>query len=208
MYIPLMPASPIKKSLGFNLIEIMVAIVIIAVLAAIGTNYYFSQIRKSRITTAQSYLQELSSYMEQQYRDRKAYPSTIPDAYLSLPPQIVNDYNRPILALFDSNPPSYRIFLNVISTGPLMGRFNSSVSPYSLNLAIDSDYHRWFERTKCDCSQAETDACGYNVATELNWEDFAQSLAASNNTTAWTLATKTYVNGATPSNSTKTCKEF
>lgn len=205
------PMRPTHRGLlrGFNLIEVMVALVIVAILATIGTNAYFSQIRKSRVTIAQQYLQDIAGVMERYYLDHKTFPSTLPISYQKVPVEITKDYAPPQLVIFDTVPASYRVFLNVLPTSNLLNSFNRNIPPHTLNLALDSDSHRWFETSNCSCTSGITyTSCNWGGSRVNSWEDFASSLGAvPSSGDSWTLHNKN-LDYTVRSNNPIACKAY
>jgi type IV pilus assembly protein PilE len=61
------------RSRGFTLIELMIAVAIVAVLAAIAMPSYSEYIRRSRITEAISALSGMRVKMEQFFQDNRTY---------------------------------------------------------------------------------------------------------------------------------------
>jgi type IV pilus assembly protein PilE len=61
------------RSRGFTLIELMIAVAIVAVLAAIAIPSYSEYIRRSRITEAVSALSGMRVKMEQFFQDNRTY---------------------------------------------------------------------------------------------------------------------------------------
>lgn len=154
---------------GFTIIELMIAIVIVAILAAIGYNSYFNYIRASRVTMAQQYLQEIMSYQSKYYLDHKAFNPNLPTSFAQLPPEIAKDFNRPVIWITNSVPPMLTVYLQINNNSPILTRHNPSVPPYSLNLAINSTHMGWYERDACDCSQSTE--CTRDANRELTWEE-------------------------------------
>lgn len=70
-----MPAIGNKRSLGFSLIELMVAVVIIGILAAIALPAYQGYVQKSKIRAAQADLVALSLAVENHYQRTLSYPT-------------------------------------------------------------------------------------------------------------------------------------
>ena len=60
---------------GFTLIEVMIAVVIIAILAAIAIPNYRDYVTRSRIVEATSGLADARVKMEQYFQDNRAYPA-------------------------------------------------------------------------------------------------------------------------------------
>ena len=59
--------SVARKATGFTLIELMIVVAIIGIIAAIAFPSYQNQVQKTRRTTAQSDLLELTQWMERRY---------------------------------------------------------------------------------------------------------------------------------------------
>jgi type IV pilus assembly protein PilE len=68
-----------RKIAGFTLIELVVAMVIAAILAAIAIPSYSSYVRKSRRTDAKTALLDIASLEERLYSTTNAYSSTPTD---------------------------------------------------------------------------------------------------------------------------------
>ncbi|CCG94227.1 MULTISPECIES: type IV pilin protein [Marinobacter] len=57
----------IQSNAGFTLVELMIAVAIIAIIAAIALPLYQNQVEQTRRTTAQADLLELAQWMERRY---------------------------------------------------------------------------------------------------------------------------------------------
>lgn len=66
---------------GFNLIELMIVLAILAIVVALGYPSYRDQIKKSRRTEGMAQLLELADRMERAYTDQASYPDQIDALY-------------------------------------------------------------------------------------------------------------------------------
>ncbi|HEY7772115.1 MAG TPA: type IV pilin protein [Marinagarivorans sp.] len=69
----------VKKNKGFTLIEMMIAIAVIAILASIAFSSYQSSILKSKRKAALSTLMELTSEQEEYFVNNKGYATDLTD---------------------------------------------------------------------------------------------------------------------------------
>lgn len=67
-----------KQSRGFTIIELMIAVAIIAILAAIALPAYNDYVRRGKITEAFTGLAEFRVRMEQYYQDNRKYDGPTP----------------------------------------------------------------------------------------------------------------------------------
>lgn len=72
MYRP-RPGYPAVGSHGFTLIELMVAVAVLGIMAAIAVPSYTSYMKKSRLTEAPPLLLTMSARMERTFLDTRAY---------------------------------------------------------------------------------------------------------------------------------------
>jgi len=112
---------------GFSLLELMVAVVIIGILAAIAIPNYNAYMVKTRRSTAKSELQNLANAMERHYTTTNSYTGAgttggdtgAPTIY---PAQVPNDgtayYNLTIEAVTQT---TYTLRATPIATGPQAG---------------------------------------------------------------------------------------
>lgn len=66
-----------KGSGGFTLIELMIAVVIIGVLAAIALPAYDGYVVRSNRTVAKTVIMKIAGHQESYFNDRKAYAATL-----------------------------------------------------------------------------------------------------------------------------------
>jgi len=64
---------PARSSAGFTLIELMIALAVVAFLAGIAIPQYGDHMQRSRLTAAAAALKDLRARMEQRYADNRTY---------------------------------------------------------------------------------------------------------------------------------------
>ncbi len=77
---------------GFTLMELMIAVAIVGILAAIAYPSYAQYVRKSKRSTAQAALVDIANKQQAYQLDRRAYTATLADVAFSTPPEIARDY--------------------------------------------------------------------------------------------------------------------
>ncbi len=72
---------------GFSLIELMIAVAVIAILSAIGYPSYMNHVRSAHRSDAKAALLELAQFMERQYSSSGTYvfPSGVTLPYTTIP---------------------------------------------------------------------------------------------------------------------------
>ncbi len=68
-----MTALKRKSAAGFTLVELMIAVVIVAILTMIAYPSYLDQVRQTRRSMAQGDLMELASFMERYFTENNTY---------------------------------------------------------------------------------------------------------------------------------------
>ncbi len=81
-----------NTSRGFTLIELMIAVAIVSILAAIAYPSYTSYVRKGKRATAQAALLDLASKQQTYLLDRRAYTDTLSNLGFQVPKEIEGDY--------------------------------------------------------------------------------------------------------------------
>jgi len=69
-----------KKQLGFTLIELMVAVAIVAILVVVALPAYTSYVTRNKLTGAPAQLLDLRLQMEQLYQDNRTYQNPAANA--------------------------------------------------------------------------------------------------------------------------------
>lgn len=99
---------------GFTLMELMIAVVIVAILAAVALPLYTDQIRKGRRADAQSLLADIVAKQQQFLLDRRAYATSVTDppasGGLSITiPGNVSAYYSISIETSNDPPPSFKL---------------------------------------------------------------------------------------------------
>jgi type IV pilus assembly protein PilE len=99
--------TSIRKSSGFTLVELIVAMVIAAILAAVAIPAYSNYVRKARRTDAKTALLDMASLEERYFSVNNQYSSTATDIGYAAWPVVVGsgsgDYS---IAISNVNPPA------------------------------------------------------------------------------------------------------
>ena len=93
---------------GFTLMELMIAVVIVGILAAIAWPSYQAQMRKGHRAAAQSYMMDLAQRQGQYLVDARVYASTEAQLRYSTPAEVAPYYTIDIAAPAVS-PPAFTI---------------------------------------------------------------------------------------------------
>ena len=97
---------------GFTLVELLVALAVVAVVAALAYPMYSDQMKKGRRAAAQAFLVEVASRQQQYLIDARNYAvgaGAIAALSLTVPPEVAQFYTVNVEPEVVTNPPTYRL---------------------------------------------------------------------------------------------------
>jgi type IV pilus assembly protein PilE len=101
------------RNRGFSLIELVVAITIVGILAAIALPAYTSQLRKSSRAEAQSVLTTAAGNEQQYLLNRRAYGSSFAEINVAVPADLNGKYTFAVAAAVGP-PPTFTLTATAI----------------------------------------------------------------------------------------------
>lgn len=116
-----------KHTRGFSLIELMVAVAIIAILAVIVIPSYQSHLVKGSRAAAQAFMLDVENREKQYLLDARAYTNSLTTLGMATPADVSKYYNVTIVVA--ATPPSF-----TITAAPIAGTRQASDG----NLTLDS----------------------------------------------------------------------
>lgn len=119
---------------GFTLIELMIAVAIVAILATIAYPSYMVQMRKSRRADAESALMDIAQRQQQYLLDARAYAPDVPTLNVTIPSVVASFYTLQICQLATppcappgGTPPAFAVVATPIPGSPQASDFILSI---------------------------------------------------------------------------------
>ncbi len=102
-----------RRPAGFTLIELMIAVIVIGILAAVAIPNYTQYVKRSNQSAAQQFLSEAASRAEQYRMDARAYPESLGSGSngldVSIPDGVDEFYAVSISTSNGATPPKYEL---------------------------------------------------------------------------------------------------
>lgn len=108
-----------RRSAGFTLIELMIAVAIIGILAAVAYPAYQDSVRKGNRTSAQAFMMDVAQRQKQYFLDNRGYANNLQTLYNMTtdptPSDVAKHYNISV-TLLPGPPPGFRVDAQASST--------------------------------------------------------------------------------------------
>lgn len=119
-------SKPCRVQRGFTLLELMIAVAVVAILAAIAYPSYQSHLISSRRASAQSHLMDISQREQQYLLDARSYASDLVTLNMTTPSDVSSYYT--IAITVSSTPPTF-----TATATPITGTSQASDGALSIN---------------------------------------------------------------------------
>ena len=111
-----------RRASGFTLIELMIAVVVVAILVAIALPSYQAYMARAVRSQGQQFLTDLAQRQEQYFLDARSYATglgvTAGNINMSIPDQVAAKYQAPVFVVNNAAvPPTFMIVLAPVAGG-------------------------------------------------------------------------------------------
>jgi type IV pilus assembly protein PilE len=103
------PAN-VRAARGFTLIELMIAVAVVAILVGVALPSYMDTVRRGKRTEAQAYMEAVASRQQQFLLDTRAYAATLDAVGVAVPANVAAAYTR-AMAVPATVPPTFSVTL-------------------------------------------------------------------------------------------------
>jgi len=110
-----------KKARGFTLVEILIAVAIVGILAAIALPSYQNHLRKGRRADAQSFMMDLANRQQQYLLDARTYAldaNFVTTLGATTPTTVATYYSLTVTPAAAATPPQFTITATPFAGGP------------------------------------------------------------------------------------------
>jgi len=97
-----------SRGRGFTLIELMIALAVVAILSAVALPAYREQLRKSARAQAQAFLTDVASRQQQHLVEKRAYAASLPALGMTVPAGVASAFGIAVVAA-DGPPPTFQL---------------------------------------------------------------------------------------------------
>lgn len=111
-----------KRHSGFSLIELMIAVIVVAILSAVAYPSYRDHLMKGYRNAGKQFLADIAQRQEQYILDQRQYAATLAALSMTVPAEVAARYQAPAFTVpAGATPPTYSISLSPIATGMMAG---------------------------------------------------------------------------------------
>lgn len=131
-------AVTMRKMRGFTLIELMIAVAIIGILAALAYPSYQNSVIKGNRASAKSFLMEVVQRQQQYLLDKRAYAGDVATLGVTVPAEVSRYYTVSV-SLQAGPPPGF-----TATATPIAGKPQAKDGPLSItNTGVKTPADKW-----------------------------------------------------------------